>query len=164
MTEDTNPDLVDDRREAYGRYFEDLPLGLVIRHWPGRTVTQMDDILFSQLTMNQHPLHSDDHYAAETEYGQCAVNGTFILALVHGMTVADLSGRGMHLGYREVTMLAPTFHGDSLYARSRVTESRLSKSRPGWGVVWAETHGFTQRDDDVIRFERGMMVPCRGTE
>lgn len=153
--------MVEDRREAYGRWFEDLPEGLEIRHWPGRTVTQFDDIWFSQMTMNQHPLHSDDAVGAASEHGQCLVNGILVLALVHGMTVADLSGRGVHLGYREVTMLSPTLHGDSLYARSTVIEARRSRSRPDQGIVWVETHGFTQRDVDVIRFQRGIMLPCR---
>jgi len=153
--------MVDDRRGAYGRWFEDLPEALEIRHWPGRTVTQFDDIWFSQMTMNQHPLHSDDAYAAGTEHGRCLVNGILVLALVHGMTVADLSGRGVHLGYREVTMLEPTYHGDSLYARSRVMEARPSRSKPDRGVVWVETHGFTHDDRDVIRFQRGIMLPRR---
>lgn len=155
---------VDDRREAYGRWFEDLPEGLEIRHWPGRTVTQFDDIWFSQMTMNQHPLHSDDAVGRASEHGECLVNGILVLALVHGMTVADLSGRGVHLGYREVTMLAPTVHGDSLYARSRVIEARRSRSRPDQGIVWVETHGFTHRDVDVIRYQRGIMLPCRAPE
>lgn len=153
---------VDDRRDAYGRWFEELPVGLVIKHWPGRTVTQMDDILFSQLTMNQHPAHSDDHYGSASEFGRCIVNGTFVLALVHGQTVADVSGRGVaHLGYREVTMLAPTFHGDTLYARTEVLEARRSRSRAGQGIVWVQTHGYNQREEDVVRFQRGVLVPCR---
>jgi len=157
----SEPSMIDDRREAYGRWFEDLPEGLEIRHWPGRTVTQFDDIWFSQMTMNQHPLHSDDAYAAGTPHAECLVNGILVLALVHGMTVADLSGRGVHLGYREVTMIAPTHHGDSLYARSRVVEARPSGSRPDSGIVWVETHGHTQTGAEVIRFQRGIMLPRR---
>ena len=80
----------------YGRYFEEFMVGEVIRHWPGRTITEADDTWFSLLTMNQHPLHIDAHYAeTHAQHGQRVVNGALVFAIGVGMTVAEISGRAI---------------------------------------------------------------------
>jgi acyl dehydratase len=81
------------RRDRYDRYLEEFEVGDVYRHWPGRTITQSDDTLFAQLTMNQHPLHSDSAYAAGTQHGQRPGAGTLVFSLAVGMAVADISGK-----------------------------------------------------------------------
>ncbi|RMG59648.1 MAG: MaoC family dehydratase [Deltaproteobacteria bacterium] len=151
-----------DGRESFGRYYEDFQEGDIIRHFPGRTVTEYDDTLFTLLTMNQHPLHLDEHYAKETEWGQRLVTGYFSFALVYGMTVRDLSGKTpANLGIDRIRFLKPVFHGDSLYAESRVIAKRPSRSRPGEGIVTVETRGLNQKGETVLTFERTFLVPMK---
>ena len=146
----------------YGRYFEEFTVGEVIRHWPGRTVTEADDTWFSLLTMNQHPLHIDAHYAeTHAQHGQRVVNGTLVFAIGVGMTVAEISGRAIaNLGYDKITHDAPTFHGDTLYAETTVLEKRES-SRGDRGVVYVETRISNQRGELVMTFHRRVLVPTK---
>src|SRR5689334_9085410 len=75
-------------RESAGRYYEDFAVGDVYEHRPGRTLTETDNIWFSLLTMNQHPLHIDNAYGAGTEFGRCLINSALTLAIVTGMSVS----------------------------------------------------------------------------
>jgi itaconyl-CoA hydratase len=114
-----------------GRYYEDFTVGETYRHWPGRTITAADNTWFTLLTMNQHPIHFDEEYAKRTEFGRPLVNSTLTLAIVVGMSVADVSQNAVaNLGWTEIRMPAPVFNGDTLYAESTVLEKRASKSRP----------------------------------
>lgn len=152
--------MITDGRDSFGRYFEEFSVGHIFKHYPGRTVTEFDDTLFTLLTMNQHPLHLDEHYAKDSEWGKRVVTGYFSFCLVYGMTVRDLSGRtSANLGIDNVRFLKPVFHGDSLYAESRIKETREAKSRPAWGVITAETKGTNQRGEVVLTFERTFFVP-----
>ena len=147
---------------AYGRFFEDFAVGQAFRHWPGRTITEADCTWFALLTMNQHPLHSDAHYAAtHTQHGQRVVLGPLVFSVVIGMTVADVSGRAIaNLEVDRLRHERPTFIGDTLYARSTVLE--LAPSRRGdRGVVTVETIGSNQRDETVCAYVRKVLVPRR---
>jgi itaconyl-CoA hydratase len=147
----------------YGRDLEDFTVGDVYEHRPGRTITAADNIQFSLLTMNRHPAHCDDAYAANTEFGQALVNSTLTLAIVTGLTVDDVSARAIaNLGWREVRLTAPVFVGDTLYARTKVLDARASKSRPGQGVVTTFTQGYKQDGTVVLDFERVSLVHMRG--
>ena len=146
----------------YGRVFEDFTVGDVIWHWPGRTITQADDHLFSLLSLNQHPLHSDAHYASQTPFGKNVVNGTLVFSVGVGLTVNDISGAAIaNLEYETIEHLLPTFHGDTLYSKTLILEKTASKSKEDRGVVYVETTVFNQRDEDVMRFRRRLMVPKR---
>ncbi len=148
--------------ESFGRYFEEFEAGTVFKHFPGRTVTEFEDTLFTLLTMNQHPLHLDEHYASKTEWGQRLVTGYLSFCLVYGMTVSDLSGKTVaNLGIDKVRFKKPVFHGDSLYAESVVLSTRESKSRPEMGIVSVETKGLNQKGEVVLTFERTFLVPKR---
>ena len=146
--------------ESFGRYFEEFEVGTVFKHFPGRTVTEFEDTMFTLLTMNQHPLHLDAHYAKETEWGQRLVTGYLSLCLVYGMTVRDLSGKTVaNLGIDKVRFKKPVFHGDSLYAEIRVLNKRESGSRPKMGIVSVQTKGLNQKGEIVLTFERTFFVP-----
>jgi len=149
-------------RERYGRYLEEFEAGDVYRHWPGRTITEFDDTLFAQLTMNQHPLHSDAAYAAGTQHGQRLTVGTLVFSLAVGMTVADISGRAIaNLEYESVKHLGPTWHGDTIYAETEVLEKRESGSKADRGIIYVETRVTNQRDELVMTFRRRILIPKR---
>jgi acyl dehydratase len=125
--------------------------------------TEADNIHFSLLTMNAHPMHCDANFAARSEFGRVLVNSGLSLAIVLGMTVNDVSGKAIaNLGWKEIRLLAPVFCGDTLYAESRVVEKRLSRSRPSQGIVTTHTRAFKQDGTEVMDFIRSSLIPTRG--
>lgn len=150
-------------RESWGRYLEDFRVGDVYEHRPGRTITETDNIHFSLLTMNMHPLHCDAAFAQKSEFGKPLVNSAFTLAVVVGMTVGDVSAKAIaNLGWKEITLTHPVFPGDTLYAESEVLEVRESKSRPTQGIVTTRTTGRKADGTVVITFTRSALIPKRG--
>ena len=145
-----------------GRYFEDFTVGTTIRHALGRTISQTDNAWFSLLTVNNNPIHFDAHYAAQTEFGKPLVNSTFTLAVVMGLSVADISRNAVNLGWNDVTLPAPVFEGDTLYAQTEILTARESESRPHMGLVEVRTVGFNQDGTVVIAFRRTILVFKRG--
>jgi acyl dehydratase len=141
------------------RMFEDIEVGAVYRSRFGRTVLEADNVWFTLLTLNTNPIHFDAAYAATTEWKRPLVDSTFTLALVTGLSVTDISERGVNLGWREVRLPAPVFAGDTIRAETEVVAKRESQSRPGQGIVTVRTRGLNQRDEVVIDFERTIMIP-----
>jgi itaconyl-CoA hydratase len=151
-----------DSQSVGGRCYEDFEVGSVIQHPIGRTVTSNDNIWFTLLTVNTNPIHFDSFYSAQTEFGKPLVNSTFTLALVTGLSVADVSRYAVNLGWDEVRMPAPVFEGDTIYAQTEVLSRRESKSRPNMGVVEIKTTGFKHDGTVVIEFRRTILVYKRG--
>lgn len=150
-------------RESYGRYYEEFEVGQIFEHRPGRTITESDNTWFTLLTMNQHPLHFDAEYGANTEFGQVLVNSCLTLSIVMGMSVSDVSQKTIaNLGWRDVKMTSPVFVGDTLYAETEVIEKRESSSRPTQGIVTVRTTGKKADGTVVIVLERSALIPKEG--
>jgi acyl dehydratase len=147
-----------DSMAASGRCYEDFEAGMVLRHPLGRTVTAADNAWTTLVAVNTNPIHFDAYYAAQTEFGRPLVNSPFILALVTGLSVADVSRYAINLGWDEVRMPAPVFEGDTVYAQSEVLSARESKSRPHMGIVEVRTTGFKQDGTVVMTFRRTILV------
>ena len=141
-----------------GKYFDELEVGMKFKH-AGRTVTEMDNVLFSALTMNSQPLHVNEDFASKTEFGQRLVNGLYTLGLVVGLTVAELTEGTIiaNLGYDKVVHPNPVFHGDTIYAESEIIEMRESKSRSEVGIVKIKCWGKKPDGTIVVEFERTAM-------
>lgn len=150
-------------REDAGRYYEDFQVGHIYEHRPGRSITETDNIWFTLLTMNTHPLHFDNEYASKSEFGKALVNSCLTLSIVVGMSVRDVSQHAIgNLGWNNVALTAPVFVGDTIYAESEVLSKRESKSRPTQGIVTVKTVGAKQDGTQFISFERTVLVPKRG--
>lgn len=142
-----------------GRFFEDFSVGDIYKHPYGRTVTETDNVWLTNVTMNLNPMHFNEPYAAETEFGERLVDGTFVFALSVGMSVIDVSANATaNLGYDAVRHHAPVFHGDTLFAESEVLHKRESESREHVGIVETELRTYNQDDDLVLSLERTPMV------
>lgn len=151
-----------DGREAFGSWYEDYQVGDIYKHWPGRTVNEYDDTLFSMITMNHAPLHIDEHYMSGSQFGQRLVNGLFVISLVVGMTVREISGKAIaNLEYESVKHLGPTFHGDTIYAETEILEKRESKSKNDRGILYVETRAWNQKDETILTLRRRVMIPKR---
>jgi acyl dehydratase len=134
-----------------GLYFEDFSVGQESTHALTRTVTEMDNTMFSLLTLNPQPLHIDAHFSAKTEFGQRIFNSLYTLGIMIGMTVYDttLGTTVANLGMTDVVFPKPVFHGDTLRATTKVLSVRASKSRPNAGIVEFEHHALNQ-DNEVV--------------
>ncbi|EWC42467.1 MaoC family dehydratase [Pseudomonas stutzeri] len=149
-------------RGQIGRYFEDFEIGDIYEHRPGRTITETDNIQFSLLTMNMHPMHCDAAYAAKSEFGKPLVNSGLTVAIVLGMTVPDVSGKAIaNLGWTDIKLTAPVFPGDTIYAASEVLNKRESKSRPNQGIVTVKTIGIKADGTEFMSFERNVLIQKR---
>ena len=146
-----------------GLWFEEFSPGQVFQHAPTRTVTEMDNVLFSSLTMNPQPLHLDAEFSKHTEFGQQLVNSLFTLGLLIGMTVGEttLGTTVGNLGMKEVAFPKPVFHGDTIRARSTVIAVRASKSRPDDGLVEFSHEAINQRGEVVARCNRMALMRRR---
>jgi len=142
-----------------GKFFDELEIGMKFKHSAGRTITEMDNVLFSVLTMNTQPLHINEEFSARTEFGQRIVNGIFTMGLVVGLTVSDISEGTIiaNLGYDKVIHRNPTFHNDTIYAETEVLAMRESKSRPNAGIVTFKHWGKKSDGTVVVEFERTAM-------
>jgi itaconyl-CoA hydratase len=141
------------------RWLGDFEVGDAYRSQMGRTVLDADNVWFTGITHNTNQIHFNADFAAQTEFGRPLVNSLFTLALVHGLSVEDTSKHAIaNLGWRKVTLPAPVFAGDTLYAETEVLSVRDSRSRPGQGIVEVRTRGVNQRAETVIEFERSFLI------
>jgi acyl dehydratase len=143
-----------------GLYFEEFEVGRVYKHPFTRTVTEMDNVLFTSLTMNMAPIHLDEEYAKTTVHGQRLVNSLLTLALVNAWQVPELTmGTTLgNLGYEEIRFPNPVFHGDTLRSETTILDKRLSKSRNDSGIVWFEHIGYNQRHEVVCTCRRTGLI------
>ena len=148
-----------------GLYYEQFEVGCKFEHEWTRTVTEMDNVLYSSLTMNVQPLHLDEEFAKQTEFGQRIVNSLFTLGLMIGITVNDttLGTTVANLGMTDVRFPKPVFHGDTLHVRTKVLSLRESKSRPDAGIVEFSHVAINQRGETVAQCIRQALMRRRPT-
>jgi acyl dehydratase len=143
----------------FGRHYEDFEIDDVYRHWPGKTITEADDHLFCMITMNHHPTHINDWFAEnESPMGRALVVGNLVYSLVLGMSVPDVSGAAIaNLEVESLKHAKPTFHGDTIYAVTKVL-AKKETSDGRRGIVTVESKGINQRSEEVCEFRRRIMV------
>lgn len=163
MTEYDTPDGSASERTLvpawHGRFYEDLQVGGIYKHPHGRTVTETDNVWFSHITMKASPLHSNEVYASETQFGERIVDGTFLIALVVGMSVVDISQNAVaNLGYDSIQHHAPVFHGDTIFAETEILDKRESESIEEAGIVTTETRAYNQNNDLVLTLSEALLI------
>lgn len=142
-----------------GLYYEEFDIGLTLYHSLSKTIFESDNNIFSLLTMNHHPVHTNVDYASKNQHGQLLVVGTLVFSLVVGITVPDISGKAIaNLGYEDIRHLLPVFIGDTIYAKTIILDKRESVSKTDRGIVYVETFGYNQKGDNVISFRRKVLV------
>lgn len=146
-----------------GLYFEEFEVGKHYKHSMTRTVTEMDNVLFTTMTMNPQPLHLDAEFAKTTEFGRPLVNSIFTLGLVIGISVGDttLGTTVANLGMTDVRFPKPVFHGDTIRARTTVMSVRRSRSRSDAGIVEFEHVGLNQHGETVAICRRAALMKTR---
>ncbi len=149
--------------EQRGLWFDELETGIVYRHAPGRTISEADNTLFSTLTMNPQALHLDAAFSAGSEFGERVVNSLLTLSVLVGLSVGHLTQGTLvaNLAFDDVRFPAPVKHGDTIYGETEVTDKRLSRSRPGQGVVTFHHTARNQRGEVVAQVLRVALMRCR---
>ncbi|NBJ91365.1 MaoC family dehydratase [Parablautia muri] len=150
---------------SMGNFFEDFIVGEEIYHALSKTIFESDNNLFSLLTMNAHPVHTNINYAEKQQHGQLLVVGTLVFSLIVGLTVTDISGKAIaNLDYENVKHLAPVFIGDTLYAKTKILDKRISRKSTDRGILYVETIGYNQNKINVISFRRHVLIKCSKRE
>ncbi|ELY95359.1 MaoC domain-containing protein dehydratase [Natrialba chahannaoensis JCM 10990] len=138
-----------------GLYYEEFTVGETIEHERRRTVSESDNQRFCDMTMNQQPLHLDDEFAADTDFGERLVNGLYTMSLAVGISIPETTDGTIvaNLSYDNVEHPHPVFHGDTLRVQSTVTDKRET-SDGDRGVVTMHVEVFNQDDELVCEFDR----------
>lgn len=153
------------RSGPYHRNLEDFEEGQVFHHWPRKTITESDNNLFCLLTRNHHPVHSDETYAAQAEHGRILVVGTYVLSIVVGMSVPDISGGAIaNLEYEQIRHDGPVFVGDTLRAQTEILGVRRSRGKMDRGVLHVETTAYKQSGEQVLTLRRKILLPSRASD
>jgi len=147
-----------------GHYFDEFVVGEIIEHSTSKTIFESDNNLFSLLTMNHHPVHTNIDYATKNQHGKPLVVGTLVFSLAVGITVPDISGKAIaNLGYENINHLAPVYINDTIYVKTKILDKELSKSKPDRGVVYVETTVCNQLGVDVLVFRRKVLVKLKNS-
>lgn len=141
-----------------GRYYEEFEVGETIEHRTRRTVSESDNQRFCDMTMNQQPLHLDEEFAAETQFGERLVNGLYTMSLAVGVSIPETTDGTIvaNLSYDDVSHPKPVFHGDTIRAQSTVTDKRETSDGER-GVVTMHVEAFNQDDELVCEFDRTVL-------
>jgi len=146
-----------------GKFYDDLQVGLKIKHSSGRTITEADNVFFNALTMNSQPLHLNEDFSRKTQFGQRIVNGILTLGIVIGITVSDLTEGTIiaNLSYEKVNHPKPVFHGDTIYVETEVVDMRESRTKNDRGIVMLRHLGKNQNGEIVCEVDRTVMFRKR---
>jgi len=147
------------QQSVFGLYFEDFEIGGIIYHSLSKTIFESDNNIFSLLTMNHHPVHTNVDYASRNQHGQILVVGTLVFSLAVGITVPDISGKAIaNLEYESIKHLNPVFIGDTIYVKTRIIDKRESTTKQDRGIVYVESIAYNQEGKDVLSFRRRVLV------
>jgi acyl dehydratase len=142
-----------------GNFYEDFNIGETIEHAQSKTIFESDNNMFSLITMNHHPVHTNIDYAQKNQHGKVLVPGTLVFCLAVHLTVMDISGKAIaNLGYESIKHLQPTFINDTIYSKTKVLDKIDSKSKKDRGILYVETIGYNQNDLEVISFRRKILI------
>ena len=152
--------MIHSSKDNFGGYLEDFTPGDIYKHWPGKTVTESDNHLFSLLTMNTNPLHTDANYMRSHQHGKILVAGPLVISILIGMSVRDTSGKAIaNLEYEKITHDKPVFQGDTIYGESEILSVRESRTKEDRGIVSIESRAYNQNNEKVVTLKRSFLVP-----
>lgn len=142
-----------------GNYYEDFVVGQTIKHSFSKTIFESDNNLFSLLTLNSHPLHTNIDYAKNSQHNDIVVVGTLVFSLAVGITVPDISGKAIaNLEYINVKHILPVFINDTIYVETNILDKFESNTKKDRGIVHVKSFVYNQNDELVLTFERKVLI------
>lgn len=149
-------------KNNFGNYYEDFTKGETIKHQLSKTIFESDNNLFSLLTLNAHPVHTNMDYANNEQHGKILVVGTLVFSLSVGITVPDISGKAIaNLEYINVKHILPVFINDTLYVKSEILDKKESKTKKDRGIIHVKSYAYNQNYEVVLTFERKVLIKKR---
>ena len=146
-------------RTSDDNYYEDFAVGQVYEHPRGKTMTEMDNVLITNMVLNTAQGHFNEDRMADSEFGQRIVYGGINLSLVCGLASETISENALSiLSMDDVRFTTPVFHGDTLYAESEVVEKREAEDRDDAGMVTFRVTGYNQDDDQVLGADQTVLL------
>lgn len=145
-------------------YFEDFLPGDVWQHARGKTVTEMDNVLITNLVLNTAEGHFNEHLMQASGNGIFArrvVFGGINLSIVLGLAAQDTGEQVLReLRMDKVRLNHPVYHGDTLYAFSEVLAAGDS-DREDAGLIRFAHFGINQNDALCVQAERLVLMKRR---
>ena len=149
-------------------YYEDFNVGDRYIHCRGRTVCEMDNVMFTNLSMNTAEGHYNEDIMKNLKIGsfggQRVVVGTYTISLIFGLASQDIAENALaEVGLNKLRLKNPVYHGDTLYAESEVLEKQVSEQYPEGGMVLFKVIGKNQKGKVVFEGERKLVIKKRSS-
>lgn len=144
-------------------WFEDFKVGDVLRHSRGKTVSEMDNVLITNMVMNTAEAHFNEHVmlTSDLPFKQRVVFGGVSISMIVGLAMQDTGENAIaELGMDKIRLKSPVFHGDTLYAYSQILDTR-DGDRADAGIVLFRHWGLNQDDKVVFEGERSVLIRRR---
>ena len=142
-------------------YYEDIEVGAVFRS-VGYNVEEAEMRAFAE-QWDPRPFHVDPDYAARSIHGGLIASAAFTMSVylkLDNQTRGDWASDGA-LGWDDVRFVTAVRPGDVLSTRTEVLEKRLSRSRPGLGIVRSAESILNQRGETAISFFSPLLIRLR---
>lgn len=142
-------------------YFEDFEVGQTIRHARGKTITNLENVNFTNMVMNTAQGHFNEHMMSKTPLGSVISYGGVNFSIVLGLASQDTIENALaEIGLDQIRLAFPVVHGDTLFAYSRVLEKR-DADREDAGIVVFQHWGLNQDDKLVAELQRTALIKRR---
>lgn len=142
-------------------YFEDFAPGQTMRHARGKTVSELENVLITNLVMNTAQGHFNEDAMRGTMFGHRITFGGVTAALVIGLAGQDTGENALiELGLDKIRFSSPVFHDDTLYAYSEVLATEPAE-REDAGIVTFRHWGVNQDGKVVFEGERRVLIKRR---
>jgi acyl dehydratase len=152
-------------RTSTNNYFENFEVGQVVAHSRGKTVTEMDNVLLTNMVMNTAQGHFNEHVMRQATaikgFNTRIVFGGINLSMVIGLTAQDTGEQVLReLGMDKIRLRTPVHHGDTLYAFTEVL-AKMDSDRDDAGIIRFKHYGINQDDKLVYEGERTVLMKRR---
>jgi acyl dehydratase len=145
-----------------GIHFEELPVGRQFQTI-GRTVTEADIVNFVNCTGMVEVLFTNVHFlqTASDIKGRVAP-GALVYCFAEGLLVqATMQHTGFAFLHMEFNVEKPVFAGDTIHVECEVIEARLSRNRPGRGLVRTRNQVVKQDGTVALTYTPLRMIKCK---
>lgn len=139
--------------ELLGYDFDALKVGM--KATVSRTITETDLRNFSGVSGDTNPMHLNEEFAKQTQFGGCIVHGMLTASLISAVIGTYLPGPGCIYLSQTLKFTAPVRVGDTVYATGTVKELITEKRRVVMDTI------CRVKDKVVIAGEALVMVPRR---
>lgn len=153
-------------RTSPNNYFEDFSVGQVIEHARGKTISEVDNVLITNMVMNTAQAHFNEDRMAKGRLNMPDLFNRVVYGGVNFSMVMGLAGQDTgeqvleELGLDKIRLKHPVLHGDTLYAFTEVLEKRDSE-RADAGIIRFKHYGVNQDDRLIFEGERIVLMKRR---